>query len=108
MLRDATRYSQTNTCIIENFIQRRGFQIDGDGFISDGKIAFFGVMDQHHNMERNPYAPIGLSYPSIQEEKYRKDAQSQIQLIFDKLGMLLVVLTLNISSGKTTEFIFWR
>ena len=45
-------------------------------------------MDQHHNMERNPYAPIGLSYPSIQEEKYRKDAQSQIQLIFDKLGML--------------------
>lgn len=60
---DATRYSQTNTCIIENFIQRRGFQIDGDGFISDGKIAFFGVMDQHHNMERNPYAPIGLSYP---------------------------------------------
>lgn len=86
---DATRYSQTNTCIIENFIQRRGFQIDGDGFISDGKIAFFGVMDQHHNMERNPYAPIGLSYPSIQEEKYRKDAQSQIQLIFDKLGMLL-------------------
>ena len=26
---DATRYSQTNTCIIENFIQRRGFQIDG-------------------------------------------------------------------------------
>lgn len=85
--REAMAYSATNKIIIEQFIRKKGYQIDGDGFLKDGKIVFFGVMDQHNNIGRNPHAPIGLSYPSIQEETHQKKAYELIQKIFDKLGM---------------------
>lgn len=84
---EAMSYSISKEIIIERFIQKVGYQIDGDGFIKDGKIAFFGVMDQHNNIELNPYAPIGLSYPSVQAQKTQQKAKSIIQGIFDKLGM---------------------
>lgn len=84
---EASSYSASKMVIIEKFINRSGYQIDGDGFICDGKIIFFGVMDQHKNVSRNPYAPIGHSYPSVQDYKYQKKAFEQIQAIFDQLNM---------------------
>ena len=84
---DAMDNSRNKEVIVEEFIEKIGYQIDGDGFAIDGKIRFFGVMDQHHDMTCNPYAPIGLSIPSIQEEKYRQQARELIQNIFDKLNM---------------------
>ena len=84
---EAMSYSIRKKVIIEKFIAKQGYQIDGDGFIRDGKIAFFGVMDQHNNMERNPHAPIGLSTPSIQSIEHQNRAYNLIQTIFDKLDM---------------------
>lgn len=84
---EAMNYSISNKIIIERFVKKQGYQIDGDGFIKDGKIIYFGVMDQHNNIERNPHAPIGLSTPSIQNEKVKQKAQVTIQHIFDLLNM---------------------
>lgn len=84
---EAMKYSIGKEVILERFIQKKGYQIDGDGFIKDGKIVFFGVMDQHNHKELNPYAPISLSYPSIQKEEHQKKAQDLIQSIFDQLNM---------------------
>lgn len=84
---EAMSYSLSKTIIIEKFIQKKGYQIDGDGFIKDGKIVFFGVMDQHNNVIRNPHAPIGLSCPSVQDDIYQKKAYDMIQKIFEKLDM---------------------
>lgn len=84
---EAMSYSFEKSVIIETFIEKKGYQIDGDGFIKDGKIVFFGVMDQHNNTGRNPHAPIGLSYPSIQKASYQKKACEMIQTIFDRLDM---------------------
>lgn len=83
----AMAYSISKNIIIERFIQKSGYQIDGDGFIKDGEIVFWGVMDQHNNIIRNPHAPIGLSYPSIQENKYKDEAYKIVQAIFMKLNM---------------------
>ena len=83
----ALQYSIEKRVIVEQFIERHGYQIDGDGFIMDGRIAFFGVMDQHNNHARNPYAPIGHSWPSIQDEKYKSKAFELISSIFKKLNM---------------------
>lgn len=83
----AMSYSISGHVILEQFIQKQGYQIDGDGFIQDGKIAFWGVMDQHNHIERNPHAPIGLSWPSIQNPEHQKAAKELVQEIFDRLGM---------------------
>ena len=85
--REAMSYSISRKIIIEKFIQKKGYQIDGDGFIRDGKIVFFGVMDQHNNLLCNPYAPIGLSCPSVQDGGYQKEARALIGGIFEKLHM---------------------
>lgn len=84
---EALSYSLSGTVMIEKFVQKQGYQIDGDGFIKDGKIVFFGVMDQHNNNIRNPHAPIGLSFPSIQKAEHQKKARDFIQSIFDRLNM---------------------
>lgn len=84
---EAMSYSISKEIIIERFISKVGHQVDGEGFIKDGKIVFFGVMDQYKNVERNPYVPIGSSYPSIQAQETQQKAKNIIQSIFDKLGM---------------------
>lgn len=84
---EAISYSISKQVIIERFIEKNGYQIDGDGFIVDGKIRFFGVMDQHHDDSCAPYTPIGLSCPSIQPMDVQNEARAQIQKIFDLLHM---------------------
>ena len=49
---EAMSYSISKHIIIEEFIQRVGYQIDGDAFMANGKIVFWGICDQHHDIER--------------------------------------------------------
>lgn len=84
---EAMSYSIEKHVIVEEFIQKKGYQIDGDGFIVDGQIRFFGVMDQHNDLSCAPHTPIGLSSPSIQPCEIQKKAREQIQKIFDLLHM---------------------
>ncbi len=85
--RVAMSYSISRHVLLEQFVQKQGYQIDGDGFIQNGKIVFWGVMDQHNHIECNPHAPIGLSYPSIQEPAHQQAAKELVQAIFDQLDM---------------------
>ena len=84
---EALSYSIEKHVIVEEFIQKKGYQIDGDGFLVDGKIRFFGVMDQHNDLSCAPHTPIGLSIPSVQASWIREKARAQIQRIFDLLHM---------------------
>lgn len=100
---EALSYSISKQVIVEEFIQKTGYQIDGDGFIVDGKIAFFGVMDQHNDKECNPHAPIGLSCPSIQKQVYQDKAKRQIQQIFDLLHMKMGAFNFEYIVGEDGE-----
>lgn len=84
---EALSYSIEKHVIVEEFIQKKGYQIDGDGFIVDGQIRFFGVMDQHNDLSCAPHTPIGLSSPSVQPLEIQQEARQQIQRIFDLLHM---------------------
>lgn len=82
---EAVSYSLSKHVIVEEFIQKQGYQIDGDGFVVDGEIRFFGVMDQHNDLSCAPHTPIGLSCPSVQPPEVSREARRQIQRIFDLL-----------------------
>lgn len=84
---DAMTYSISKNVLVEEYIQRKGYQIDGDGFMSEGEIVYFGVMDQHQDKSCNLYAPVAESIPSVQEKKIQRKAQSIIQDIMSKLNM---------------------
>lgn len=84
---EAMSYSRSNQIIVEKYIESKGYQIDGDGFLVDGKLRYFAVMDQHKDVECAPFTPIGLSIPSRQDQKYREKAWQLVQDIMTKLNM---------------------
>ena len=84
---EAMHYSIAKQVIVEQFIEKQGYQIDGDIFVVDGKIVFWGICDQHHDMECAPYVPAGLSYPSIQSNKTQQRARELMQKMIDVLHM---------------------
>lgn len=100
---EAISYSIVKQVIVEEFIQRVGYQIDGDGFLVDGKIAFFGVMDQRHDALCSLHAPIGHSCPSIQKQTYQDKAKEQIQEIFDLLHMKMGAFNFEYIIGEDGE-----
>ncbi|MDD3277361.1 MAG: ATP-grasp domain-containing protein [Lachnospiraceae bacterium] len=100
---EALSYSIEKHVIVEEFIEKTGYQIDGDGFIVDGKIAFFGVMDQRHDASCSMHTPAGLSCPSVQKQEYQDKARAQIQHIFDLLHMKMGAFNFEYIIGQDKE-----
>ncbi len=88
---EALSYSISHHVIIEEFIEKKGYQIDGDIFVRDGKIAFWGICDQH------------LSYPSIQSGKVQKRAEEIVQSILSGLHMTMGAYNVEYIIGKNDE-----
>ncbi|MCI5569088.1 MAG: ATP-grasp domain-containing protein [Lachnospiraceae bacterium] len=84
---EALSYSISKQVIVEEFIERAGYQIDGDAFVIDGKIRFWGICDQHHDDTCSKYAPAGLSFPPTQPMEIQNAAREQIERLFKLLNM---------------------
>lgn len=100
---EALSYSISHHVIIEEFIEKKGYQIDGDIFVRDGKIVFWGICDQHHDLKVSPYVPAGLSYPSIQSGKVQKRAEEIVQSILSGLHMTMGAYNVEYIIGKNDE-----
>ncbi|MCI8991549.1 MAG: ATP-grasp domain-containing protein [Eubacterium sp.] len=83
---DAKKYSQGLCLIAEQFIQRKNYQIAGDAFVSDGKIVFWGIANEHFNNNCNPLVPIGESFPAKLSEEMRNKARVEVQRALHELG----------------------
>ena len=78
-------YSAEKTVIIEDFIEREGLQQDGDIFVANGRIVFWGVGDQHKDPIA-PYVPAMLSFPSTMRPAHTERARELVQQILSALG----------------------
>lgn len=99
----AMHYSITKQVIIEQYIEKQGYQIDGDIFVEDGKIVFWGICDQHKDFNCAPYVPVGLSYPSTQPIKYQNKAKRLISAILKDLHMKMGAYNIEYIVGKDGE-----
>jgi len=84
---DAQKYSRNRCIFIEQYIQKQGYEIDADSFWLNDRFAFFGVMDQHNDLQSNPYVPIGLSMPSMLAESKREVAKKELTRLMQLLDM---------------------
>lgn len=82
---DAMAYSMEGTVIIEDFIERAGRQQDGDIFVADGRIAFWGIGDQHKDPIA-PYVPAAISFPTTMAPQQEEKARLMVQEILTALG----------------------
>lgn len=75
------QFSKVGKVIIEEFIDKKGYQIGGDGFMLNGELVFRCFGDIHFS-ETNPILPCSVSVPSTH-------SQNIINLVHDYVGKLL-------------------
>lgn len=84
---EAVSYSRSGQVIIEQYIESEGYQIDGDGFLIDGVLRYFAVMDQHKDVRCDPFTSVASSIPSLQKPVYQSNAHQIVQEIVSKLKL---------------------
>ena len=82
----AMKYSISKKIIVEKFIQRKDYNIGGDGFLSDGNLQCTFFTDGHGSKYCSPFVPTGHTYPSA-NEKLIKKAKPEIQRLMRCLKM---------------------
>ena len=82
----AVNNSRSSRVIVEKFIVRKGYQVDAYCFMYNGILEFFYPMDQHQDPIA-PYSPIGISAPSVLDEKKSQIAKDEVQRFLSLLNM---------------------
>jgi biotin carboxylase len=82
----ALSFSREKMVVVEEPIQRVGYEIDSDVFMVGGKLAFWVWANQHNDPECHPYAPIGSSFPSVMRREVQEAAARIVEQVLQILG----------------------
>lgn len=85
---DAMKYSRCKRIVVEEFIEKKGYQISGDGFSVDGKLVFrcFGN-EFYSNDGIKEYVPLGECWPSFLSKEMQNKVHNELQRLITSLGM---------------------
>lgn len=84
----ALNFSRAKRFIIEEYVEKYGYQIAGDGFSIDGKLAFRCFANDHFILNNgNPFVPIGASFPYNMPIEIHNKIHSEIQRLFTLLNL---------------------
>lgn len=97
---NAMRYSLSRTVVVEQFIERDVYEMDGDGFVWKGNLVFRCFGNQHNDFACNAYVPAGISFPYIQSEAMQKKAHEIVTGILNKLNMRVGGLNIEYLTDK--------
>jgi biotin carboxylase len=74
----ALSFSRNKRLIIEEYIEGKGSQLHGDGFVYNGDLIFSYIGDHHYNNQINPFVPYSTTWPSIKTAIEIKKVQDEI------------------------------
>ncbi|MGN0623009.1 MAG: ATP-grasp domain-containing protein [Oscillospiraceae bacterium] len=84
----AMEYSRCKRFIVEEYVEKYGYQIAGDGFSVDGKLVFRCFANEHFDPSGiNPYVPIGESWPYNMPQRVHDKLHDELQRAMTLLGM---------------------
>lgn len=87
-LQCAMRFSRSKRIIIEEFVEKYGYQIAGDGLSVDGKLVFRYFANDHFNPKCvNPFVPISASFPYNMPAYVQDKVHDTIQQLLTALNM---------------------
>ena len=87
-LESAMSYSRCKRIIVEDWVEKYGYQIAGDGLSVDGKLIFRYFGNDHFNPQCvNPFVPISASFPYNMPEEVHNKIHATIQRLLNELGM---------------------
>lgn len=83
----AQQFSRCGSVIVETWVERAGYQIAGDGFVVQGRLAFHCLAQEHFNTHAGRYVPAGESFPLQIAPELRTRIVAEIQRLIDLLGL---------------------
>ena len=84
----AMSFSRGGRIIIEEFVEKLGYQIAGDGLSVDGRLVFRYFANDHFNPSCvNPFVPISASFPYNMPKAVQDKIHAEIQRLLTALGM---------------------
>ena len=87
-LKYAFSYSRGGRIIVEEFVEKFGYQIAGDGLSIDGKLVFRCFANDHFNDNcENPFVPISASFPYNMPDWVQEKVHNEIQRLLTLLSM---------------------
>ncbi len=85
---EALSYSRGKRFIIEEFIEKKGYQISGDGFSIDGKLVFTSYGNELYSGKgTREYVALGEFWPSLLTEKQKQKVDDELQRLITALDM---------------------
>lgn len=102
----ALHYSRAKKVIIEEYVEKKGYQIAGDGFSVDGQLVFRAFANEHFNLNSgNPFVPIGESWPYYRPKKIQSTVHQEIQKLLTLLNMKTGAYNFDIRLNEHDEVI---
>lgn len=84
----AMDHSRANRIIVEEYVEKFGYQIAGDGLSVDGKLVFRYFANDHFDPRCfNPFVPISASFPYNMPQWVQDKIHAEILRLLDALGM---------------------
>ncbi len=84
----AMSLSRGKRLIVEEFVEKYGYQIAGDGLSIDGRLVFSCFANDHFNSKCvNPFVPISASFPYNMPQWVQDKVHNEIQRLITLLGM---------------------
>lgn len=100
-VRHALDYSIEKRFVVEEFVEKDGYQIDGDGFSVNGALAFRCFGNQHNDLKSpNPYVPSGISFPYTADDKVQQSVHDELQRAIRLLGMKTTAYNFEVRMGN--------
>ena len=88
LLEYAMSYSRGHRIIVEEFVEKYGYQIAGDGLSVDGKLVFRYFANDHFDVRcKNPFVPVAASFPYNMPDNVQDKIHATIQRLLTLLKM---------------------
>ncbi len=100
---EAKKYSVDGNLMMEEFVQRKGYQVAGDAFVVNGKITVFAIANEHFDKLCNPLVPIGESFPACLNETVKDKARNEIEKALQALGIKQGAINLDFMIDENNE-----
>ncbi|PAU77899.1 carbamoyl-phosphate-synthetase [Halovibrio salipaludis] len=102
----AAGFSRSGRVIVESELVRDGYQVAGDGFVRDGRLAFRCWANEHFDYQCNGLVPIGESFPSILPDRLLNYAHAETQRLLELLDMRSGALNFDFIFTQDEELYF--
>lgn len=99
-------YSREKMIVVEEQINRVGYQVAGDGFIVNGNLVFRCWADEHFDKLCNGLVPIGQTFPTSHPEAWLSKAHIETQRLLSLLDMRIGALNFDFIFTEDGKFYF--